>query len=257
MGMINWLCITITAILSVIAVHAAQQAGSCSEAILAGGSNMGKSTVANTVAAYCHSSERVETGAGASSHTQHMTRIVLNTPFGDVCLSDGPGLMDSAGEGKDEKNIRIIVDHARSLGHLHAMLLVLNEAVPRFDKAMQDIVKLLVDSMGEQVLGVMGIVYTHACGFKTHAEAESKTAEIAAMIAECLNLSAPLRLPFWQLECVPQRSREDWCLQPMASRLSSASRTRRSRIFCGGARRARPSRRWTNRLFLRFGGRWE
>ena len=70
---------------------------------------------------------------------------------------------------------------------------------------MQDIVKLLVDSFGSQVLEVMGIVYTHAShGLKTHAEAERKTTEIAAIIAERLGLSAPPRLPFWQLECVPQ-----------------------------------------------------
>ena len=50
----------------------------------------------------------------------------------------------------------------------------------------------------------MGIVYTHAWGLKTHAEAERKTTEIAAIIAERLGLSAPPRLPFWQLECVPQ-----------------------------------------------------
>ena len=80
------------------ATQQAQVAGS--KATSAAGTDVGKSTSANTAAAYCHSSERVGTSADASSHTQQMTRIVLNTPFGDVCLSDGPKLTDTAGKVK-------------------------------------------------------------------------------------------------------------------------------------------------------------
>ena len=175
------------------------------EVLFVGQTGTGKTTVTQLMARQYGSLVELETSAGACSHTQQMTRTPLSTDnFGDVGLSDGPGLMDTGGQAKDEKNIRIIVDHAKSLRHLHAMLLVLNEMSPYFDKAMQDIVKLLVDSFGSQVLEVMGIVYTHACGLKTHAEAERKTTEIAAIIAERLGLSAPPRLPFWRLECIPQ-----------------------------------------------------
>ena len=180
------------------------------EVLYVGQTGTGKTTVTQVTARLYGSTVELETSAGASSHTQQMIRIPLNTPFGEVCLSDGPGMMDTAGQDKDERNIRIIVNHARSLGHLHAMLLVLNEAVPRFDKAMQDIVKLLLDSFGSQILGVTGIVYTHACGLKTPTEAECKTVEIATMIAQRLGLATPPRLPLLAARVYPAGPREDW-----------------------------------------------
>jgi hypothetical protein len=114
---------------------------------------------------------------------------------------DGPGLMDSNGAAADEANIRTIVDYVKARGSLAAMPLVLNGAHPRFDKPMQDIVKLLVDSFGAGVVGVMCVVFTRASQ-QSASQAAQMVADMQATIAQRCGLPAgSVRLPHFRVEC--------------------------------------------------------
>jgi hypothetical protein len=142
---------------------------------------------------------------GAESHTQQMVARVIQTPFGSFRLNDGPGLMDSRGSVADEANIRKIVDHAKECGALCAMLFVFNEHTPRFDKPLQDIFKLLVDSFGADVTGIAAIVFTHAAGMRTGEEARLAAQSICRMMEQrCSFPPGSLNLPHFQVECRPE-----------------------------------------------------
>merc|ERR1712008_494158 len=66
---------------------------------------------------------------------------------------------DTGGVSQDEANIQKIVETVRHEGFVNALLLVVNEECPRFDDGMQNAVKLVVDSFGENSVHRLGILY--------------------------------------------------------------------------------------------------
>eukprot|EP00667_Euglena_gracilis_P015212 EG_transcript_15807 len=121
---------------------------------------------------------------------------------GGMVFVDGPGLLDSAGQ--DGQHTHAIVTDMRARGYLNALLFVLNEHMPRFDGALQAVVKLLVDSFGPRCLEHMGLVFTRATGTCTPEQARSKAADIAAIISQ--RTGFPLAfLPCWQVDCHPEQ----------------------------------------------------
>jgi energy-coupling factor transporter ATP-binding protein EcfA2 len=139
-----------------------------------------------------------EDSARVSSHTHAAVTSVV----GGVEVVDLPGLLDTQSEQQDDANLRIIVDKARTYPKVHAFVLVVNEQAPRFDRGMQDAVKLLVDSFGAECLALMGVMFTRWM-YKTPAEARETADGMAAIIAERTGQPAP-RLPCWQYDAYPE-----------------------------------------------------
>lgn len=135
------------------------------------------------------------------------TATPLTKTVGHIRITDTPGLVDTRGYQQDDRNIDIIVNHIKREQVNHGFLLVINEQAPRFDKAMQDSVKRLLDSFGEEMLTQLGIVFTKSW-FKSHADsAHFVENQIIPMIqALHMNLSVP-RLPSWQIDSHPEQLR--------------------------------------------------
>eukprot|EP01039_Chlorochromonas_danica_P007999 gene7999-8821_t len=135
------------------------------------------------------------------------TATPLTKTIGHIRITDTPGLVDTRGYQQDDRNIDIIVNHIKREQVNHGFLLVINEQAPRFDKAMQDSVKRLLDSFGEEMLTQLGIVFTKSW-FKSHADsAHFVENQIIPMIqALQMNLSVP-RLPSWQIDGHPEQLR--------------------------------------------------
>jgi energy-coupling factor transporter ATP-binding protein EcfA2 len=139
-----------------------------------------------------------EDSAAVSSHTSAAVTSVV----GGEELVDLPGLLDTQSEEQDDANLRVIVDKARTFPMVHAFVLVVNEQAPRFDRGMQDAVKLLVDSFGPECLACMGVMFTRHM-YKEAAEARQTADGMATKIAERTGLPAP-RLPCWQYDAYPE-----------------------------------------------------
>ena len=124
-----------------------------------------------------------------------------------IKLMDTPGLMDTGSSVADEENIEKIVKHVSALGYVNSFILVVNEQVPRFDAAMQDAIKLIVDSFGSKCLSNLGIVYTRAIGTVSPAESFNRTAEYTKLIAARTAIHIH-SLPSWQVDCKPTELRK-------------------------------------------------
>eukprot|EP00731_Ephydatia_muelleri_P005289 Em0002g1465a len=120
-----------------------------------------------------------------------------------IRLMDTPGLMDTGGVGQDEEKIVKIVQNVSTLGYVNGFILVVNEQTPRFDRGMQDVVKLLVDSFGSMCLTNFAIVYNRAFGTVSPSDSAKRTAEYTKVI---MNRTAiPINhLPSWQVDCKPE-----------------------------------------------------
>ena len=177
-----------------------------SNLLMVGITGSGKSALCSVIAAVCGGDPALfPSSDGSDAHTQEPIACMCNTTnFGKINIMDGPGLMDTRGTSADEVNIRTIVDFTKSQKTLSAMIIVCNEANVRFDGAMQDIIKLLVDSFGISVLGITAIVFTHAAGIRTPAQARIKATEFSNMVSSRVGLtSGILNMPVYQVDCFP------------------------------------------------------
>eukprot|EP01004_Peranema_trichophorum_P005859 NODE_4701_length_1128_cov_11.772139_g4168_i0.p1 GENE.NODE_4701_length_1128_cov_11.772139_g4168_i0~~NODE_4701_length_1128_cov_11.772139_g4168_i0.p1 ORF type:complete len:342 (-),score=53.87 NODE_4701_length_1128_cov_11.772139_g4168_i0:101-1078(-) len=162
----------------------------------------GKSASANTVSKTIGGGEPFSESSGSHSHTHLPNTITI----GENILVDYPGLLDSAGVEKDERNLTIIVDHSKQLGHINALILVINENVCRFDSGMQDALKLFVDSFGSDIISHIGILFTNSCGIVSNEESAQRLAEITNILSDRLNLPIS-HFASWRIECRPEKLR--------------------------------------------------
>ena len=139
--------------------------------------------------------------SATATSTAHRHGVDICTVI-DISIHDTPGLMDAGGVEQDEANIRLIVEHARNLGYMNALVLVVNEQAPRLDDGMQNAIKLLVDSFGPSVLAYTCLVFTRADGRVAPNESLAKVAEIAALIQKRTGVTIR-HLPAYQIECQP------------------------------------------------------
>lgn len=149
-------------------------------ALLLGQTGAGKSTVAQALATHLgHVGIVFEASDKIEAHTQKPKSVTV----GGIKVTDSPGLMDTEGRGKDMKNMELIVTTAKSDTGLHAAILVLNEANDRFDSALQDCLKLFVDSFGPEILARIAVVFTRA-GAKTAVEAMHRVTAMAGVLRQ-------------------------------------------------------------------------
>ena len=177
-----------------------------SNLLMVGITGSGKSALCGVIASLCGGdSSLFPSSDGSDAHTQEPIACICNTVnFGKITIMDGPGLMDTRGTSADEVNIRTIVDFTKSQKTLSAMIIVCNEANVRFDGAMQDIIKLLVDSFGISVLSITAIVFTHAAGIRTPEQARIKATEFSNMVSSRVGLAPGiLNMPVYQVDCFP------------------------------------------------------
>jgi hypothetical protein len=177
-----------------------------SNLLMVGITGSGKSALCSILASLCGGDPSLfPSSDGSDAHTQEPIACICNTVnFGKITIMDGPGLMDTRGTSADEVNIRTIVDFTKSQKTLSAMIIVCNEANVRFDGAMQDIIKLLVDSFGISVLSITAIVFTHAAGIRTPEQARIKATEFSNMVSLRVGLAPGiLNMPVYQVDCFP------------------------------------------------------
>ena len=161
----------------------------------------GKSALCNSIARRLGMPEDPFNESDATiSHTHAPAQCQVEA----MLVTDTPGLMDTSGVEKDETNIRLIVENARSGRYINAFILVINEQAPRFDAGMQDAVKLIVDSFGPGCLAHMGFVFTKAFGGVTPEAAQAKAAEFAAIISSRTHVPVH-HIPAWQVDCHPEK----------------------------------------------------
>ena len=101
-------------------------------------------------------------------------------------------LVDTNGSIEDDDNIVKIVQHMKSDGVLHAFFLVIN-----FDHAMQEVVKLLVDTFGSSILKQMGMVFTRSYTRSGEETANYVNDDLKRLIERRTDLSLPFSIPSW------------------------------------------------------------
>jgi energy-coupling factor transporter ATP-binding protein EcfA2 len=139
-----------------------------------------------------------------SDEGQSHTHDPVSCAADDLLIVDNPGLLDSNGGARDDENIRKIVDAARSHGHIHAFILVLNEQADRFDSAMQNVVRVLADSFGPGALARMGIVFSKSYPRPDAALARRRADAIRADLAQRNGVPAEsFPLPAYQYDAYP------------------------------------------------------
>jgi len=170
------------------------------KAITVGRTGDGKSAVCNRIARSlgCGAPSFLESADPTSFTAQPVAQTVAG-----VKIIDTPGLLDTGGVSQDEANIQKIVEMVRQEGFVNALLLVVNEECPRFDDGMQNAVKLIVDSFGENSVHRLGIVFTKASGKRSRKQAKQRAQEIGRLMEDRLGYAVP-GLPCWQVECHPE-----------------------------------------------------
>mmetsp|Transcript_10476 Transcript_10476/g.15971 ORF Transcript_10476/g.15971 Transcript_10476/m.15971 type:complete len:330 (-) Transcript_10476:116-1105(-) len=146
--------------------------------------------------------------SGASSHTIDPTSFQVKTQSGVLFdIIDTPGLMESKGSSADEANIKRIVDYTKEKKYINGFLIVLNEQAPRFDRGMQDALKVFVDSYGLSFLDNVGIVFTRSLTKSPEESEKYVSEEFIPLLSTALGV--PIKhLPHWQVDCHPDELRK-------------------------------------------------
>lgn len=162
----------------------------------------GKSALCNLLLRYFDSS--AANVFPESDDAKSQTGVPLTKVAGNIRITDTPGLVDTRGYLQDDQNIDTIVAHVKREELNHGFLLVINEQAPRFDQALQDSVKRLLDTFGKPMLRQLGVVFTKAWHKSDQESALFVENQIVPMIQELdLNLTVP-KLPSWQVDCHPE-----------------------------------------------------
>lgn len=136
-------------------------------------------------------------GGGACAHT-HYPKAQTQ---GDIIFVDTPGLVDTEGEEKDERNLISMVNFAKSLQNVNLFALVINFKSPRFDHAMQAAVKLIYDSFGPGSLEHFCLVYTRCANLteKRNQAMAANAADVVALINRRCHTSVT-HMPFFYVD---------------------------------------------------------
>eukprot|EP00981_Chlorochromonas_danica_P004498 scaffold911_cov162-Ochromonas_danica.AAC.1 len=137
-------------------------------------------------------------GSSTHSHTRESQSVVVN----NVKITDHPGLVDSNGASQDEENIALIVKNLKEDKLVHGFLLVINEEAPRIDWAMQNALKLIVDTFGRGILSVTGVVFTHSYKV-SDTKAQEFMAGLRPMITDLTGEDVST-MRFWQVDSHPE-----------------------------------------------------
>jgi hypothetical protein len=163
------------------------QGASAANIVLVGVTGSGKSALASLIVRAVGGNDddvlEFASSDGPDACTRQVVARVVSTTFGAVRVIDTPGLMDADGPVKDEEHIRVIVRHVKELGHVSALVLVVNEQCSRVDRPLVNTVKLFVDSFGDAVLRNLAVVYTRASGLRTRHDARVATDALCAHVS--------------------------------------------------------------------------
>ena len=128
----------------------------------------------------------------------------------NIAVGDTPGLVDTAGPARDEENIRKITKMMKDVGFAHGILLVVNEKTPRFDFALQDGLKLMLDSFGSIILKQLAVVFTRSSLGKTPKEMREFVNEMRKLISDRTGVAEDLiPLPFYQIDSHPDKTLQE------------------------------------------------
>ena len=98
-----------------------------------------------------------KSSSGAESHTHD---CILSQPIGNIIIVDTPGLANSSGIEDRVQTERIIVD-LKKLSRVDLLVLVRQfRENPRFDKALQGMIKLCFDAFGSRAQSNMVFLFT-------------------------------------------------------------------------------------------------
>lgn len=189
-------------VLSAMCLIGASAVDSAMRLTVVGRTGDGKSTFCNLFMR--HFDSTVYNLFPESDDASSQTGLPLSKMAGDIRITDTPGLVDTRGFAQDDQNINTIVAHIKREQINHGFLLILNEQAPRFDKALQDAVKRLMDSFGEGMIAQMGIVFMKAWQ-KTEIESKLYVANKVVPMIQALNMNLSIpTLPSWQLDGHPE-----------------------------------------------------
>lgn len=135
----------------------------------------------------------------SDTHSQGETAMIFSHE--SVKIFDHCGLSDS--KQRDEELMQDSIKAFKSESSMNALLLVLNEQIPRFDGSIQDVLKLIIDSLGVDVLQYTGIVFTRCFGNVTKEMARKTSADISHILCTRIGIK-PVVLPFWQVDLFPE-----------------------------------------------------
>lgn len=159
----------------------------------------GKSSLGNAILANLGCFEN-PFNISSDVHSQGETTIIFTHE--SIKIFDHCGLSDS--KQRDEELMKNSIKAFKSESSMNALLLVLNEQIPRFDNSMQDALKLIVDSLGVDVLKYTGIVFTRCFGNIKKESARKTSEQISNILCTRIGIK-PIVLPFWQVDLFPEQ----------------------------------------------------